>query len=136
MAKYDLFFDREGKNWHSSHYVEFQLHWSPLKSLWPKAHTQKNSSKTTNVSVLKREKVCQETFNKNDYFRTGGNKIIEEMFHAWSNFEEKSLYSLEVTYWRSLSYLRTFSNRIMKASLAAPQKFFPLMAIFIKQQNV
>ena len=100
------------------------------------AHTQKNSSKTTNVSVLKREKVCQETFNKNDYFRTGGNKIIEEMFHAWSNFEEKSLYSLEVTYWRSLSYLRTFSNRIMKASLAAPQKFFPLMAIFIKQQNV
>ena len=100
------------------------------------AHTQKNSSKTTNVSVLKREKVCQETFNKNDYFRTGGNKIIEEMFHAWSDFEEKSLYSLEVTYWRSLSYLRTFSNRIMKASLAAPQKFFPLMAIFIKQQNV
>ena len=100
------------------------------------AHTQKNSSKTTNVSVLKREKVCQETFNKNDYFRTGGNKIIEEMFHAWSNFEEKSLYSLEVTYWRSLSYLRTFSKRIMKASLAAPQKFFPLMAIFIKQQNV
>ena len=100
------------------------------------AHTQKNSSKTTNVSVLKREKVCQKTFNKNDYFRTGGNKIIEEMFHAWSNFEEKSLYSLEVTYWRSLSYLRTFSNRIMKASLAAPQKFFPLMAIFIKQQNV
>lgn len=100
------------------------------------AHTQKNSSKTTNVSVLKREKVCQETFNKNDYFRIGGNKIIEEMFHAWSNFEEKSLYSLEVTYWRSLSYLRTFSNRIMKASLAAPQKFFPLMAIFIKQQNV
>lgn len=100
------------------------------------AHTQKDSSKTTNVSVLKREKVCQETFNKNDYFRTGGNKIIEEMFHAWSNFEEKSLYSLEVTYWRSLSYLRTFSNRIMKASLAAPQKFFPLMAIFIKQQNV
>ena len=100
------------------------------------AHTQKNSSKTTNVSVLKREKVYQETFNKNDYFRTGGNKIIEEMFHAWSNFEEKSLYSLEVTYWRSLSYLRTFSNRIMKASLAAPQKFFPLMAIFIKQQNV
>lgn len=100
------------------------------------AHTQKDSSKTTNVSVLKREKVCQETFNKNDYFRTGGNKIIEEMFHAWSNFEEKSLYSLEVTYWRSVSYLRTFSNRIMKASLAAPQKFFPLMAIFIKQQNV
>lgn len=100
------------------------------------AHTHKNSSKTTNVSVLKREKVCQETFNKNDYFRTGGNKIIEEMFHAWSNFEEKSLYSLEVTYWRSLSYLRTFSNRIMKASFAAPQKFFPLMAIFIKQQNV
>ena len=100
------------------------------------AHTQKDSSKTTNVSVLKREKVCQETFNKNDYFRTGGNKIIEEMFHAWSNFEEKSLYSLEVTYWCSLSYLRTFSNRIMKASLAAPQKFFPLMAIFIKQQNV
>lgn len=100
------------------------------------AHTQKNSSKTTNVSVLKREKVCQETFNKNDYFRTGGNKIIEEMFHAWSNFEEKSLFSLEVTYWRSLSYLRTFSNRIMKASFAAPQKFFPLMAIFIKQQNV
>lgn len=100
------------------------------------AHTQKDSSKTTKVSVLKREKVCQETFNKNDYFRTGGNKIIEEMFHAWSNFEEKSLYSLEVTYWRSLSYLRTFSNRIMKASLAAPQKFFPLMAIFIKQQNV
>ena len=100
------------------------------------AHTQKDSSKTTNVSVLKREKVCQETFNKNDYFRTGGNNIIEEMFHAWSNFEEKSLYSLEVTYWRSVSYLRTFSNRIMKASLAAPQKFFPLMAIFIKQQNV
>ena len=85
------FFDYEGKNWHSSHYVEFQLHWPPLKSLSLNSTHKKNSSKTTDVSVLKREKVCQETFDKNDYFRTGGNNIIEEMFHAWSNFEEKSL---------------------------------------------